>query len=190
MDRVSKIGKTNVLTRQEKIDRRMNKRGASRLVWLSLTALMLLILLAGCAGGNGVTYRNAALGFEIDLPQDWEGFTIIEATWEGDALAGKDVDWLDRSGQEILLRHPNATQASPMQDIPVLVFTLAQWDAMTKLDADFHIGAAPINPAELGRNNVYVFGLPARYNFGELPGREEVDQIITGGNFSAFDVNE
>jgi hypothetical protein len=65
-----------------------------------------------------------------------------------------------------------------------MVFTLKQW---TDLDKDvFHIGAAPVNPSELGRNSKYVFALPARYNYSFLEGYEEVDQILRSGNFKTF----
>ncbi len=50
----------------------------------------------------------------------------------------------------------------------------------------FHIGSAPINPSELGRNTKYVFALPARYNFAYLTGYEEVEEIIGDKSFSAF----
>lgn len=64
-----------------------------------------------------------------------------------------------------------------------MVFTRKQWDALQK-DA-FHIGAAPIGPSELGRNHKYVLALPARYNFTDLPGLEEVDQIVRGKSLHA-----
>lgn len=64
-----------------------------------------------------------------------------------------------------------------------MVFTRKQWDSLQK--DDFHIGAAPIGPNELGRNRKYVFGLPARYNFANLPGLEEVDQIVQGKSLRA-----
>ncbi|QHQ61916.1 hypothetical protein Ana3638_14920 [Anaerocolumna sedimenticola] len=57
-----------------------------------------------------------------------------------------------------------------------MVFTLSQWDAMQQ--DKFHIGAAPINPEELGRNSKYVFALPARYNFAFPAGYEEVENIM------------
>jgi len=81
-----------------------------------------------------------------------------------------------RQGPIISIRHPLWTKENPRQDIPVMVFTRKQWDSLLK--DDFHIGAAPIGPSELGRNHKYVFALPARYNFANLPGLEEVDQII------------
>ena len=64
----------------------------------------------------------------------------------------------------------------PHQDIPILVFTLDQWNLIQK--EKIHIGAAPIGPSELGRNKIYVFALPARYNFGFLNGYEEVECIL------------
>ena len=59
-----------------------------------------------------------------------------------------------------------------------MVFTLNQWNALKQ--EVFHIGAAPVDPTELGRNNTYVFALPARYNFANLPGTEEVQSILAG----------
>jgi hypothetical protein len=57
-----------------------------------------------------------------------------------------------------------------------MVFTLDQWNS---LEHDkFHIGAAPVGPSELGRNNRYVFALPARYNFAFPEGYEEVEKIM------------
>jgi len=65
-----------------------------------------------------------------------------------------------------------------------MVFTIKQWTALQN-DA-FHIGAAPIGPSELSRNNVNVFALPARYNFAYPAGYEEVDTILQGKPLSAF----
>jgi hypothetical protein len=49
-----------------------------------------------------------------------------------------------------------------------------------------HIGAAPINPKELGRNSKYVLALPARYNFAFPTGFEEVDKIIEQNPLKGF----
>jgi hypothetical protein len=54
------------------------------------------------------------------------------------------------------------TEDNPMQDIPIMVLTLDQWGEVTA--EKISVGAAPIPPSELGRNNKYVFALPARYN--------------------------
>ena len=86
---------------------------------------------------------------------------------------------MTQTGPLVSIRHPEWTEENPRQDIPIMVFTLDQWNALQK--DEFHIGAAPIGPSELGRNSSYVFGLPARYNFSFLPGYEEVQALLEGG---------
>lgn len=66
-----------------------------------------------------------------------------------------------------------------------MVFTLQQWDAMQ--NGEWHIGTAPVNPTELGRNGRYVFALPARYNFAFLEGWEEVEQILQANPLQPFE---
>lgn len=70
------------------------------------------------------------------------------------------------------------TAQNQRQDIPIMVFTHAQWDALQ--NGEFHIGAAPIGPSELARNSSYVFALPARYNYAFPAGYEEVENILKG----------
>jgi hypothetical protein len=67
-----------------------------------------------------------------------------------------------------------------------MIFTLEQWNSLQK--DKFHIGAAPINPSELARNNKYVFALPARYNFAFPKGYEEVENILSSKPIHAQDV--
>jgi hypothetical protein len=81
-----------------------------------------------------------------------------------------------QTGPEIFIRNPAWTEKEPTQDIPIMVFTLEQWNELKQ--EKFHIGAAPIGPSELGRNSKYVFVLPARYNFAFLKGFEEVEKIL------------
>ncbi len=133
---------------------------------------------------NGVQYKNTEYGFTFALPDSWKDYTVIEDEWDGDSLdAQGQVHTNTVTGPLVSIRHPDWDYKSPRQDIPVMVFTLAQWNDM---QADkFHIGAAPINPSEIGRNSKYVFAIPARYNFSYLTGYEEVDQIIRGNNFKA-----
>jgi hypothetical protein len=92
------------------------------------------------------------------------------------SLKEEETDKTIETGPIISIRNPNWTSNKPMQDIPIMIFTINQWNAMQK--DEFHIGAAPINPSELGRNSKYVFALPARYNFAFLPGYEEVENIL------------
>lgn len=134
---------------------------------------------------NNVIYKNEKYGFSFTLPASWIGYSIVENDWEGDVVNSKgEVSLRAVSGPKILIRHPFWKTENPRQDIPVMVFTLAQWNDM---QADkFHVGAAPINPSELGRNSKYVFALPARYNFSYLTGFEEVDQILESKPLKAF----
>lgn len=130
-----------------------------------------------------IEYTNAQYGFNFTLPVSWTGYSIVTDKWDG-YTAGPNGDVAAETGPLISIRHPEWTAAVPRQDIPIMIFTLDQWNA---LQADkFHIGAAPIGPSELGRNAKYVFALPARYNFAYPAGYEEVDQIIQSNPLRAF----
>ena len=132
-----------------------------------------------------VEYKNTEYGFSVSLPESWRGYSVALGSWRGDSLNIKgEIQLGTQNGPTISVRHPKWTNENPRQDIPVMIFTLKQWDDMQGTDG-FHIGAAPTNPSELGRNGKYVFGLPARYNFAYLTGYEEVDQIIKGNSFKA-----
>lgn len=131
-----------------------------------------------------VQYKNTQYGFSMTLPDSWKDFTVIEDEWEGYKPDAKVGQIITETGPLVSLRHPDWEYKAPRQDIPIMVFTIVQWNDM---QADkFHIGAAPINPSEIGRNSKYVFAIPARYNFAYLIGYEEVDQIIRGDNFQSF----
>ena len=127
-----------------------------------------------------LVYRNADYGFEIALPDSWKGYQVLQAKWEGVAI--RDAATV-ATGPLISIRHPSWTAQNPRQDIPIQVFTMAQWNSLQA--GEFHIGAAPIGPKELGRNANYVFALPARYNFAFPTGYEEVEQILAGNPLKA-----
>lgn len=172
-----------------------------------LCALLLGLMLSGCAGGDGgatvtppigtlpgatdaaaavspgaasqpgeVVVHNTQYGFDLILPNSWQGYTILTATWAGLATVGENAGKSIATGPDLSIRHPQWTEADPRQDIPILIFTLQQWDDLQK--EVFHIGAAPVQPTELGRNSRYVFALPARYNYAFLTGYEEVETIL------------
>ena len=130
-----------------------------------------------------VIYTNTQYGFSFSLPLSWEGYQIIESKWEGYA-PGSQGDVTIEQGPIISIRHPEWTSANPRQDIPIMVFTLAQWDLLQQ--DKFHIGAAPIGPSELGSNIKYVLALPARYNFSFLEGYEEVEKILESNPLKTF----
>lgn len=122
---------------------------------------------------NSILYSNTQYGFNFILPKSWQGFSIITVSWNGNDVASGKVT---ETGPMISIRHPQWTSKNPRQDIPILVFTLDQWNLLQK--EKFHIGAAPIEPSELDRNNIYVFALPARYNYAFPIGYQEVEDIL------------
>ncbi|CAH1217514.1 hypothetical protein PAECIP111891_04577 [Paenibacillus allorhizoplanae] len=119
-------------------------------------------------------YENTQFGFRFTLPDSWKGYTIVTDKWEGLSVGDAQGDKV--SGVSLSIRHPEWTAEQPRQDIPILVFTVDQWNELQQ--DKFHIGAAPIGPSELTRNDKYVFALPARYNFAYLDGYQEVEDIL------------
>lgn len=130
---------------------------------------------------QAVTYTNEAYGFYVDLPESWKGYTVVEASWEGVIT---DTPTEKKSGPEIFIRHPLWTKDVPRQDIPIMIFTPNQWALI--VEEKMSLGAAPIGPRELARNNQYIFALPARYNFAFPLGFEEVENIIERGSVRAL----
>lgn len=133
------------------------------------------IIITGQIGQAGQTvYENTQYGFRFTLPDSWKGYTIVTDKWEG--ISAGDAQGDKVSGAKLSIRHPEWTAEQPRQDIPILVFTVDQWNDLQQ--DKFHIGAAPIGPSELTRNDKYVFALPARYNFAFLDGYQEVEDIL------------
>jgi hypothetical protein len=129
-------------------------------------------------------YRNEVYGFSFALPESWNGYSIRVDEWQG--LASGDMgDEVVAQGPLISIVHPASTPDQLRQDIPIMVFNIPQWDALNRFE--WHIGAAPIGPTELGRNSQYVFALPARYNYAYAEGWEEVEQILQGDPLETFE---
>ena len=122
---------------------------------------------------NPIVYRNSQYGFNYTLPESWKGYSIVTSTW-----GGADVKTLKTlaTGPMLSIRHPQWTPENQRQDIPIMIFTVDQWNSLEL--GEFHIGPAPINPSKLGRNTKYVFALPARYNYAFPPGYKEVETIL------------
>jgi len=129
----------------------------------------------GGTSGGGVVYSDSRYGFTLSLPESWKGYSVVTGLWEGTAVGGSQVV---ETGPLVSIRHPLWTSDKPRQDIPIMVFTLSQWEALQR--EEYHIGAAPVGPKELGRNSGYVFALPARYNYAFPEGHEEVEEILNG----------
>ena len=137
------------------------------------------------AGGE---YRNETYGFSVALPETWRGYSVTIDTWTGYAAGDELGDVAFTAGPGVSIHNPKWTTSTMYQDIPIMVFTIDQWDSLQQ--EKFHIGAGPIGPSELGRNTKYVFALPARYNYAFPPGYEEVDQILQAKPLTTFEVGE
>ena len=133
---------------------------------------------------NSLIYDNKEYGFYFTLPESWIGYKAIEDKWEGVSLTESKEN---QSGPVIYIRHPQWTEKTPRQDIPVMVFTQDQWKSLN--DGEFSVGAAPVAPSILGENTTYVFALPARYNYEFLTGFEEVEEILENNPLQAYEAN-
>jgi hypothetical protein len=131
-----------------------------------------------------VTYKNADYGFNFSLPDNWKGYSVVQKTWTGTPLTPGTKS---ETGPKLLIRNPNWTADIPYEDIPILVFTLAQWDSYTA--ENFTVSAAPIPASELARNNSYVFALPPRWDFDYSKGVEDAQNILKSNPLKTFDIN-
>ena len=130
-----------------------------------------------------VTYNNTDYGFTFSLPDDWKGYSIIQNTWQGNPITTTTEE---ETGPKLLIRNPNWTPAVHYEDIPIMIFTIAQWNSYTA--GDFSVSAAPINATELARNNTYVFALPPRWDYDYNQGYIEAENILKSNPLKAFDV--
>jgi hypothetical protein len=129
-----------------------------------------------------LVYRNGTYGFSIALSDDWKGYTVTTERWDGQIFdAAGDVSGSD-SGPKIVLHYPGESAKTPHEAMPVMVFTIAQFNLTKAGDiggAPFmSVSAAPFGPQELARNSKYVLALPARYNYDFAPGYEQVDVLV------------
>jgi hypothetical protein len=140
---------------------------------------------SACPGyAAGVEYKNEDYGFKVSLPDTWAGYGVSADRWTAYAPGDELGEIAAADGPVISIRNPKWTKEAMYQDIPIMIFTRAQWNDLQS--GDFHIGVAPMDPTELGANAKYVFALPARYNYGFPPGYEEVEKILDGHPLTAF----
>jgi hypothetical protein len=146
-------------------------------------ALVLSGGLCGCStvqkhpAGLPISYHNAHYDFTFFLPCDWHGYSTLTNQWNGETyLPDKDKDIMLAHGPIIVLRNPLWKTNDLYQDVPIYVFTRQQWD-------DIHLGKYDAAGAggiifELWHNNKYVFGIHSHYNWGELKGWRETENIV------------
>jgi hypothetical protein len=91
---------------------------------------------------DSIVYENDEYGFSFTLPESWQGYSIITGKWEGSFLEKSTNN--TTSGPMVSIRHPQWTEENIRQDIPIMVFTLTQWDLIQQ--EKLSVGAAPIGP--------------------------------------------
>ncbi len=135
---------------------------------------------------KSVVYVNKQYGFRLYLPKSWKGYSILTEEWDGSREPSEDENEAPQSdtGPKIIIRHPLWSDGNPREDIPIMVFTHAQWKLVEK-DA-LIVSAAPFGPGELAHNSRYVFALPPRYNYDFSTGYEEVEEILARNSLRPF----
>jgi hypothetical protein len=121
---------------------------------------------------DAVEYTNTKYGFRFSLPSGWKGYTVVTEQWEASDTQKGVVE----RGPMVYIRPPDVTKENPRQDIPIMVFTLTQWESVEH--GDYFVGGAAIVPGELGRNRKYAFAVSRRVEDSELAGAKEVNEIL------------
>ncbi len=127
---------------------------------------------------KSVVYINKQYGFSFSLPKSWKGYSIVVGKWGGGTTSEDEQAKTTKleGGPLISIRHPLWTEANPRQDIPIMVLTHAQWDLVE--EGQLIVSAAPILPAEIGRNAKFVFAIPPRFEYAFPTGWEEVVELL------------
>lgn len=133
--------------------------------------------------GPPIVYHNTQYGFCFRLPASWKGYSIVTERWGGGIVGTGDPPKM-MYGPEILIRNPAWTKDDPWQDIPIMVFTRAQWRVKEKNGVILSASGAEWEP--WGSNARYVFKQPDRWiGYAEVTGWREVENLITGHPFQA-----
>jgi len=126
-----------------------------------------------------IEYKNTNYGFSLSMPESWKGYRLLWSEWEGN-VPGDDGKAGVLRGPKLEIRHPKWTQENPYEDMPIMIFTIAQWNKAPD------VSAAPFGPGELGRNRKYVFAVPPRWDYDFSEGYEEAEKILTPASFYTF----
>jgi hypothetical protein len=150
------------------------------------TSIITALLTTGCGSLNALNqpsglplrYHNAQYNLTLFLPASWRGYSVSVQQLEDEIYSPtEDKQILVGHTPMITLRHPQGQDSAPYQDVPILVFTRAQWDALHHggLWPSFFAGGVM---DELWHDQGFVFALSSRYNWGELTGAKEVADIL------------
>jgi hypothetical protein len=123
-------------------------------------------------------YKNSEYGFTLSLPLDWQGFSVRKEQVAMFGLTSSTGEGIIDHATEVIFRNPNWTKQKPYEDIPIMVFTPAQWKLVGGENPAASVSAAPFSPALLGQNNTYVFAIPPRYNYDFAARFKDVEVIV------------
>jgi hypothetical protein len=130
-----------------------------------------------------IVYRNTQYGFCFRLPADWKGYSITVRKWSGGILSTGDPPKI-MQGPLIVIRHPAWTEDDPYQDIPIMVFTRAQWRVKQKYGVI--TSASGVDWGTFGSNTIYVFKQPDRWvGYTDDKGWREVEDLMMTDPFQA-----
>ena len=129
--------------------------------------------------GLPLRYRNAQYDLTFFLPASWRGYSVLVQQLDDERYSfAEDRQIIVGHTPMITLRHPQRQDSAPYQDIPILVFSRSQWDALHhgELWPSLFAGGTM---GELWRNQGFVFAMSSRYNAtNEVSGWKEVAEII------------
>jgi len=133
--------------------------------------------------GPPIIYHNTQYGFCFRLPASWKGYSIITGRWGGGILGTGDPPKM-MYGPSITIRNPAWTEDDRWQDIPIFVFTRAQWRVEEKNGVI--LSAAGVKVDAMGQNSAYVFTQPPRWvGYADATGSREVMNLMTTHPFRA-----
>jgi len=145
------------------------------------------LLTSGCASADvasepsalPVRYRNPLYDLTFYLPASWRGYSISIQQLEDECYSAAEDKRITASHTPMItLRHPRWRASARYQDIPILVFTRLQWDALHhgKLWPSVFAGGTM---DELWHTERFVFAMSSRYNADdEVTGWQEVAHIL------------
>ena len=158
------------------------------MVKLLQISVIAVLLVTGCSNiktakepdGLPLCYHNKQYNFTFYLPASWRGYLVSIQQVEDQKYSPAE-DKLVAVGYTpmITLRNPQWQASAPYQDIPILVFTRAQWDALHRgeLWPSLFAGGAM---DEIWHNQKYVFAMSSR-TFGfddEVKNWRETEGIV------------
>lgn len=142
-----------------------------------------------------VVYLNNDFGIKVELPIDWENYTVFyKKAWIGDPTGILDEKQINL-GNQIVIRSPKWTKSKPTQDILINIFNIREWTQSTpdvSLDVfRYNNNQGPVAATEIARNSEYVFSIPSRFDIDELDCVKEVQKIVFGNNrnITAYSIN-